>query len=193
VNRRQFLAVLGTATAGVAVPSMLRAQQGNTGAANMPMDQNRHIPVRLPPKPDAAPSMTNDQRDALEHKLRCMCGCNLDVFTCRTTDFSCQVSPAMHRDVMALVAGGYDAREIMDAFQGVYGERVLMAPRKEGFNLVGYLMPFAALGGGAALIMAILRRWHRPVAERGSVQQLPVEASPEELAKIEDLVRRDDT
>jgi cytochrome c-type biogenesis protein CcmH len=172
---------------------MLRAQQGNTGAANMPMDQNRHIPVQLPPKPGAAPSMTDEQRDALEHKLRCMCGCNLDVFTCRTTDFSCQVSPAMHRDVMALVAGGYDAREIIDAFQHVYGERVLMAPRKEGFNLVGYFMPFVALGGGAALIMTILRRWHRPAEQRASVQQLPVEASPDELARLEDLVRRDDT
>lgn len=193
MNRRQFLGVLGTATVSAAVPSMLRAQQANTGAANMPMDQNRHMPVRLPPKPGAAPSMTDEQRDALEHKLRCMCGCNLDVFTCRTTDFSCQVSPAMHRDVMALVAGGYGAQEIIDAFQQVYGERVLMAPRKEGFNLVGYFMPFVALGGGAALIVAILRRWHRPAEQGASVQQLPVEASPDELAKLEDLVRRDDS
>jgi cytochrome c-type biogenesis protein CcmH len=170
----------------------LRAQQANTGAANKPMDENRYEPVRLPPKEGAAPSMTDAQRDALEHRIRCMCGCNLSIYTCRTTDFSCRVSPAMHRDVMALVAGGYGAQEILDAFQGVYGERVLMAPRKEGFNLVGYLMPFAALGGGAALIMTILRRWYRPASASGSVHQLPVEATPEELARIDELVRRDD-
>ena len=37
----------------------------------------------------------------------------------------------------ALVQGGYSAQEIIDAFVDTYGERVLMAPRKSGFNLVG--------------------------------------------------------
>ena len=89
------------------------------------------------------------ERDAVEHRMRCQCGCTLDVYTCRTTDFSCQVSPSMHRDVMGLVAGGYTAQEILDAFVGVYGERVLMAPPAAGFNLVGWVAPFAVLGGGA--------------------------------------------
>src|SRR5690349_3199734 len=25
----------------------------------------------------------------IEKQLRCTCGCNLDIYTCRTTDFSC--------------------------------------------------------------------------------------------------------
>ena len=94
--------------------------------------------------------MTPMQRDALEHQIRCQCGCTLDVYTCRTTDFSCQVSPAMHRDIMALVEGGYSAQEILDAFVDTYGERALMAPKKEGFNWAGYLVPFGALAAGAA-------------------------------------------
>src|SRR5215208_1125932 len=93
-------------------------------------------PVALPVKAGATASMTELQRDDLEHQLHCQCGCNLDVFTCRTTDFACSVSPAMHADVMGLVSGGYGAQEILAVFKAIYGERVLMAPGKTGFNLL---------------------------------------------------------
>jgi cytochrome c-type biogenesis protein CcmH len=191
VSRRQFLSSIAAAAATAAVPTSLIAQQENTGAANVPMDENRYRPVRLAAK-TARPSMTDAQRDELEHQIHCQCGCNLDVFTCRTTDFSCQVSPAMHRDVMALVAGGYGAQEILDAFVSVYGERVLMAPKKTGFNWAGYLAPFAALAGGTALVVALLRRWHSRATEPAAVQPLPVEASPEELARLESMVRSEE-
>jgi cytochrome c-type biogenesis protein CcmH len=191
VNRRQFLGALAAAAATAAVPTSLVAQQENTGAANVPMDENRYRPVRLAAKGTRA-SMTNAQRDELEHQIHCQCGCNLDVFTCRTTDFSCQVSPAMHRDVMALVAGGYSAQEIIDAFVGVYGERVLMAPKKTGFNWAAYVTPFAALAGGGALVIALLRRWHARPVEPAAAPPIPVDASPEELARLESMVRSDE-
>jgi cytochrome c-type biogenesis protein CcmH len=191
MDRRQFLGALATSAATAALPpALFGQQQQNTGTANVPMNDGAYQSVRLPPK-SSQPSMTDAERDALEHRLHCMCGCTLDVYTCRTTDFSCSVSPAMHRDVMALVAGGYSAQEIIDAFVGQYGQRVLMEPKKEGFNLAGYITPFVALAGGAALVVALLRRWHRP-ADPASVTPLPMEASPEELAKIDDLMRRDD-
>ena len=92
--------------------------------------------------------MTDDERDDARAQIRCQCGCTLDVYICRTTDFSCQVSPAMHRDVIALVEGGYSAQEILDAFVETYGERRADGAQAEGFNWAGYLVPFAALGGG---------------------------------------------
>ena len=135
--------------------------------------------------------MTADQRNELEHHIHCQCGCNLDVYTCRTTDFTCPVSPAMHRDVMAWVEGGDGAQEILNAFVHVYGEKVLMAPTKHGFDLAGYITPFAALGGGAALVVTLLRKW-RPAAPEGApVQPLPVDATPDELARIDAAVRSD--
>jgi cytochrome c-type biogenesis protein CcmH len=155
------------------------------------MDENRYRPVELPPK-SSTPSMSAAQRDALEHRIHCQCGCNLDVYTCRTTDFSCSVSPSMHRDVMTLVEGGYSAPEIIDAFVHVYGERVLMAPKPTGFNITGWVMPFAALGAGGALVITLLRRW-RTAAVPADVQRLPtVDATPEELARLEALVKTDD-
>src|SRR5665213_4561617 len=66
--------------------------------------------------------------------------------------------------VMGLVAGGYGPQEILAAFRHAYGERVLMSPVKEGFNWVGYIAPFAALGTGALVLFTLIRHWSRPAS-----------------------------
>lgn len=188
MNRRDFLRA-GASTALTAVAGTLGAQQPAQTMSG-PMEQGAYRATRLPPKPGATPSMTVEERDALEHRIRCQCGCTLDVFTCRTTDFTCQVSPAMHRDVLSLVAGGYDADEIIAAFEGTYGERVLMAPKPEGFNWVGYLLPFGAIGAGAVALFALLRRW-RGESPAPAPAGTAVDATPAELAELEAALRRD--
>jgi cytochrome c-type biogenesis protein CcmH len=201
MKRREFL----TGVAGGAVGTLaLTARRASAQAPQAPtsvdssnlfaMDQSASRPVRLPPKPGARVVVSADERDALEHRIRCQCGCTLDVYTCRTTDFSCQVSPSMHRDVMGLVSGGYSAQEIIEAFVGVYGERVLMAPSTNGFNLLGWVAPFAALGGGAILVTALLRTWRRPAAANAASRLSSVrssDATDEELARLDAAVRDD--
>ena len=66
-------------------------------------------------------------------RLACNCGCNLDVYTCRTTDFTCTYSPALHREVLALKRDGLTAQQVLDAFVAKYGEKALMAPKPKGF------------------------------------------------------------
>lgn len=208
VTRRGFVtrcALGGAAVLGAA--ATLRAQDSTAlHTTNMAdtmkdssnlfaMNQGAARTVTLPPKPGATASMTPDERDALEHRIRCQCGCTLDVYTCRTTDFSCQVSPAMHRDVMALVEGGYSAQEIINAFVNVYGERVLMAPKKTGFNLVGWWMPSFALVVGGIAIAFFIRRWgarHAIAGPASSAAPLDVDATPDELARLEAAVRREE-
>lgn len=203
LSRRQFLAAFGAGTAtalatGLATRALAQDPSGDTtqaqsAASNMVMDQSAARTVQRPPKPGARPQLTDDQRDALEHRVKCQCGCTLDVYTCRTTDFSCSVSPAMHRDVRALVAGGYSADEIIDAFTQTYGEQVLMAPKTEGFNWAGYTAPFVALGAGAFVVAGLIRRWGAnaaaaPTPARASV----VDASPDELARLAAAVRNEE-
>lgn len=191
LSRREFLLGVTATLAGTRALAAQGATRNTTGN----MNQNAYLPVQLPPKANARPVLTAAQRDALEHKLHCQCGCGLDVFTCRTTDFTCSVSPAMHVDVMGLVAGGYGAQEILAAFQRVYGERVLMEPVKQGFNLVGYLLPFVALGGGTALVATLIRRWSRTAAGADTATALtgaPLEATPAELARLHDVLRSDE-
>jgi cytochrome c-type biogenesis protein CcmH len=161
------------------------------------MDQSAALPVRRPPKPGAVPILTDAQRDELEHHIHCQCGCTLDVYTCRTTDFSCRVSPAMHRDVVELVRGGYSAQEIIDAFVGTYGERVLMAPTKSGFNLVGWFAPALAVIAGGLVVLGLLKRWRADAvgktAERARVVTTArLGATPDELARVEAAVKGED-
>lgn len=196
MNRRDFLRCLGGAGAAVAVARVAAAQEAGGAPASAPsnlfeMDQAAAQTVRRPPKSGARRSMTDAERDALEHELRCQCGCTLDVYTCRTTDFACQVSPAMHRDIVALVDGGYSAPEILDAFTDTYGERALMAPRRAGFNWVGYLMPFAALAAGGAAVVTLLGRMQGRGGRRSSPVAPSAAATADELARLEQLVRRD--
>jgi cytochrome c-type biogenesis protein CcmH len=205
MRRREFVSGLALAGVGGALAPRLAAQgtvaqgagpaQGTTSNL-FDMDQEAAKTVRRPPKAGARPTMDAETRDALEHQIRCQCGCTLDVYTCRTTDFSCQVSPAMHRDVMALVEGGYSAQEILDAFVSTYGERALMAPTREGFNLAGYVVPFVALAVGSAGLVFVLRGMQRRTAvvaaARARTAPAGVRASDDELSRLDAAIRRDD-
>lgn len=193
LSRRQWLGTIAS-IAAVHAARLLAAQQQaapqRKDSGNLfPMDQEAARTVRLAPKPGATASLTVDERDALEHRLRCQCGCTLDVFTCRTTDFSCQVSPAMHRDINALVQGGYTAPEILDAFVASYGDRVLMSPPRVGFNIVGYLLPSVGIAVGA-IVLAVVIRGLRPAAS-APVASVGFDATPDEQAKIDAAVRDD--
>lgn len=205
MHRRDFLARAVLAGATVVGARSLRAQQkdsalvhqtpasGNTSNL-FDMNQDAAKTVRRPAKPGAAKSMSDDERDTLEREIRCQCGCTLDVYICRTTDFSCQVSPAMHRDIISLVEGGYDAKEIIDAFVDMYGERALMAPTKKGFNLAGYLVPFAALGVGAIALTAVLRGMSRRTMPE-STPRVPLKDSTgtdDEMARLQAAIRKDE-
>ena len=196
MKRREFLLTLPTlGLAAAALPrGVARGQDGPVVQTfNGPMADANEVyrPVALSAKPGASASMSDADRDDLEHKLHCQCGCNLDVYTCRTTDFACSVSPAMHADVLGLVSGGYNAQEILSAFKAIYGEKVLMAPGKSGFNLLGYTMPFVALAAGATLVVALLKRWKAQVPATAPVSMQRVDATDEELAALDAAVRRD--
>ncbi len=200
LSRRDAIRASGALIVGALVLPRLRAQEAAQGAANIEMPQSAYRPVSLPNKAGAKPLVTQLQRDELERGLKCACPCKLDVFTCRTTDFQCGISPAMHSDVVRLVDGGYSADEIIAAFTTVYGERVLMAPVKEGFNIAGYLVPFITVGIGAAMLVSMLRRWQRetqaaaPTLATRSVLPIdgaPLAATDDELRRLEAAVRGD--
>jgi cytochrome c-type biogenesis protein CcmH len=130
---------------------------------------------------------------ALEKRLKCPCPCGLDVYTCRTTDFTCTYSPESHRQVVALWEQGLTADQIINEFVKEYGERALMAPPPRGFNLAGYLVPGALiLLLGAVLTWVLVRRSRVGIAApaggavgAGADAPLVGGATAEELAELQ--------
>lgn len=131
---------------------------------------------------------------AIEKQIRCTCGCNLDVYTCRTTDFTCTTSPAMHRAVLArldsALQAGYDdaqaSRVVLAGFERQYGQQVYMAPPRRGFNWSAYVMPFVALAFGIVLVVWLMRRWIRssPRLPSPDSQSLVEGMAPEDAEKL---------
>lgn len=197
LSRRRFVqgVMLGT---GAALGAPLGAQAAPQPTT--PMSTDAYRPVLRAPKPGATTRLTEERRDALEHRIKCQCGCILDVYTCRTTDFTCSISPAMHRDVLRLIAGGYDEQEILDAFVETYGEVALTAPKKEGFNWAGYFAPGVVLAVGGIALTVLLRRWRaesQTAAARAPIASVPGSAatlpgvSAEELARLDRAIREE--
>ncbi len=186
----------------ISTPVDMQVPATQSAASNVEMTSDSYKSVRRPPKRDATRLMNDAQIQAFERQLACPCPCTLDVYTCRTTDFTCGISPAVHRDVQTLVEGGYSADEIMNAMLDTYGDFILMEPRKQGFNLLAWIAPAAALVGGALGIGALLRGWRRNAApesasnsattfQASTEHPLPVDATADELAVIDAALRDD--
>jgi cytochrome c-type biogenesis protein CcmH/NrfF len=148
MNRRMALGWLGLSAAAPLV-AMTRRSAAQESTAEGTQDQGAaglYDPFRVGRPQNRITDYENDPFIVgLESRIRCVCGCNLDVYTCRTTDFTCGTSPAMHREIVAQVEAGKTAQEILDGLIAEHGEMVLMAPKKEGFNLLAYFLPGAAV------------------------------------------------
>ena len=194
-SRRAFLLQAGAGTLGLLAAGSVAAQGAQPPQTmSGPMRDEAYRPVTLPPRPGATPRVTAARRDDLEKHLKCQCGCPLDIYTCRTTDFVCRVSPRVHADVEALIAGGYTEAEIRDAFVAVYGERVLTAPKPQGFNLLAYVAPFAAITFFGAIAAWVIHRWRKdPAVDPDAGARIPQSAgTADELARLEAVVRNDE-
>jgi cytochrome c-type biogenesis protein CcmH len=202
-DRRAFLTGAAVAVLGGSVVRRLGAQQ----PALPPQDDAGSLR-----DPDAAgrsqPRATHRDNDpfvtGIEKRIQCTCGCTLDVYTCRTTDFTCTYSPALHKEVLALQDEGKNADEIIAAFVDKYGEKILMAPKPEGFNVAGYVVPGLLILLVGGVMLAVLQRRARlsrpavapgappmPTGATAGVTGAPP-ASSAELERLERELRESD-
>jgi len=178
-NRREFL----TAVGGIlfAVSQGVQQSDRQTGGGGRVYDPNRAGRAQTP-----ITAADNDAHiQAIEKKLRCSCGCGLDIYTCRTTDFQCTYSPALHKEVLRLTGQGKTAQQVIDAFVAQYGQEALMAPPKRGFNLAGYFVPSITIVIAAVVLVRVLRRWTRDAAAAAPATTAAVPtATPQELERL---------
>lgn len=197
MDRRGFFGALILGAVPLVLHASQQQQPGDTTRAPIPQGDAGFLP-----NPALAgvsrPPVTAQDNDPLivgiEHRVRCPCPCGLDVYTCRTTDFTCSYSPERHREIMGLVQQGMTPDQVVAALVAKYGESTLMAPKPRGFNLVGYLLPGSlVLLLGAALTSVILSRRRGAAQVAGFVPAMAgdrtVDASPDELAKLAQAMR----
>ena len=177
-NRRQFFAALG----GVVLSFGQTVQQPDRQTGSQVYDPDRAGRSQTP-----VTALDNDKSvQELEKKLRCSCGCGLDVYTCRTTDFTCTYSPALHKEVIGMLGNGKTPQEVIDAFVAQYGQVALMSPPRRGFNLLGYIVPGIALVVAAGVLFLVLLRWTRQARTAEPViTTVPPDATPAELERLQ--------
>ena len=96
-------------------------------------------------------------------------------------------APVVEADVTERVKRGESRDEIIDAYLAQYGERILVEPRRQGFNRIAYIVPWVAVGLGLLIIWRISRRGgHRgEPAAAGGVPPLS-DRVRDELAQLDD-------
>ena len=97
----------------------------------------------------------------LGHRMMCTCGCNQILLECNHV--GCTVSDTMMGELRTALTRGDADDLVLQGFVQKYGATVLAAPTTKGFNLMAWIMPFAALGAGTWLAVRFVRRWQSRV------------------------------
>ena len=98
--------------------------------------------------------------DLVGAQLVCYCGCSgLTVKAC-----TCGTADNIREKITAQLDSGMSPDETVAAWVAEKGEQVLAVPTREGFNLVGWIMPFVATFLGLLIATVIVLRWQKEAA-----------------------------
>ena len=97
-------------------------------------------------------------------KLKCFCGqnggsCSYTVGSCNM--LNCHFREEVNAQIRPMVQAGADDNTILAKLKEKYGTMILGAPPAEGFNVLGWIMPFLAMLVGLVAIRFTVVRWRR--------------------------------
>ena len=98
------------------------------------------------------------------------------------------IARRMTADIGRRIAAGQSKNQIEDALVAEFGQQILAAPPKKGFNLLAWILPFVALFGGALILGVLAWRWSRNREPRPPAPQL----SPALERRVDDELARFD-
>jgi cytochrome c-type biogenesis protein CcmH len=108
------------------------------------------LPIVVAAAPTASPQEVSEG-------LTCQCGCGLTVANCNHPN--CEFSVPVREQIGGMLGRGMSGPQVIAYFRGKYGEKILSAPTTQGFNLLAWIMPFAAIAAGGALVAFTVGRW----------------------------------
>ncbi len=135
----------------------------------------------------AAPSAQAAEMLAdLENALMCKCDdkCGKVLINC-----TCATSDKTRAEFTKLLESGLTVQNIIDQQVEKYGETVLSAPTKDGFNLTAWVMPFAALMVGGLGIGKIIEVWKKRAA--GSAADSDTDTAPKIPSKYSNRLKQE--
>lgn len=121
--------------------------------------------VMVAPRAFGASSVEEDVRQ-ISAELRCPVCQGLSV-----ADSPSRMADQMRDLIRERLEAGESPEAVKSYFVERYGEWILLAPKREGFNLLVWVLPFLGLAGGAAGLYGVLRRWKK----RSGAAPAPVE------------------
>lgn len=120
--------------------------------------------------------------------LTCQCGCGLTVANCNHPQ--CEFSVPARQQIETMIAQGLGGEQIIGFFRAKYGEKILSAPTTEGFNLLAWIIPFAAVFAGCFIIVGAISRWRaKPVIEAEALPNGTAPYDPELKHRLEQEIR----
>lgn len=126
--------------------------------------------------------------DKLGHRLMCTCGCAELLGECNHV--GCPDSGRMRDELTAAINGGANDEAILSSFAAKYGATVLAAPTTHGFDLVGWIAPFAVFGAALLGTVLLVRRWKIKPAEEGAAVAGSASLDPG-AAALRERIRRE--
>jgi cytochrome c-type biogenesis protein CcmH len=104
----------------------------------------------------AAVSVSEDAVHDVATQLRCVVCQSLSV-----ADSPSETAHQMKAIIRERLAAGESPEQVKAYFVEKYGTWILLSPPRQGFNLLVWIVPFAGLAGGLALVLILVRRWSR--------------------------------
>lgn len=111
----------------------------------------------------SAAAVSEDAVHEVAAQLRCVVCQSLSV-----ADSPSETAHEMKDIIRERLAAGESPEQVRAYFVEKYGNWILLSPPRQGFNLLVWVVPFAALAAGLVFVLLVVRRWsRRPVATPG--------------------------
>ncbi|NOZ75812.1 MAG: hypothetical protein GXO90_10670 [FCB group bacterium] len=129
----------------------------------------------------------------IKQNLICTCECGMTVDACQGA-MTCSMSNQLTEEARTQLELTNNKDEVLEYFVSKYGEAILAAPTKSGFNLLAWVMPFLVLIGAGGGVIHLLKKWSAPSASKPrKVKTKSTQPSDKEFTReLDDLLDRMD-